>query len=355
MQKKKVLFFVNSMGVGGAERVTITIAKMLNEDIFDISFVLVGRRVEKIKDFIPDKYACIHLKVFNIWCFSIFKMLRVIEIMNPDIVFSSQTFINWRVLLAVWIKNRNIKTIIRSNCKAKEIKGLYKRMVSYTYPKATYLVMQTENMTEDFIDTFKLCRSQVITMHNPLDTDIIESKLNGVGNPYCGKNKKIVWIGHYSYVKGVDILIKAFTKVINHKENLELYLVGGYDESDFYYRFVIDWLKKYHLEQKVHILGYQDNPYKWIKYADVFVLSSRSEASPNVLFESLYLGTPVVVTQCTENINFIVIQGKNGYIVPVDNADELSQALLNVLQKGVKDVKLTYDLSTKEEWCRIFK
>ena len=86
----------------------------------------------------------------------------------------------------------------------------------------------------------------------------------------------------------------------------------------------------------------------------MLVLSSRSEASPNVLFEALYLGVPVVSTACTENINSIVKNGVNGYVVPVDDVEVMLQAMLRVVKGKIDDVKMIYHLSTEKDWRDLF-
>ena len=64
--KKKVLFFLPGT-VGGAERITVTIAKMLPQDEFEVKFVVVGRGLGDIVKFIPSDYPIIHLSIKSIW------------------------------------------------------------------------------------------------------------------------------------------------------------------------------------------------------------------------------------------------------------------------------------------------
>lgn len=65
--------------------------------------------------------------------------------------------------------------------------------------------------------------------------------------------------------------------------------------------------------------------------ADVFVLSSRSEGSPNALLDLLAVGTPAVSTDCPSATREILIDGNLGALVPVGDPRALSRAMLDAL------------------------
>ena len=65
--KRKILFFLPS-SVGGAERMTITIAKMLPRNLFNVKFVIVHKSMGDIINFIPKEYGIIHIPIHNIYC-----------------------------------------------------------------------------------------------------------------------------------------------------------------------------------------------------------------------------------------------------------------------------------------------
>lgn len=352
MQKKKILFFLNSMGVGGAERMTVTAAKSLDSNIYDIKFVLVGRIVCGIDSFIPSKYEQIRIRDLSIWDFVIVKMLRVLVREKPDVVFCSQTFLNWRLLAAVQLCGKNIKTIVRSNCKSCEITGFYKKMVSKFYPLADMVVVQTEAMERDFTRDFHIDNRKCQTLHNLLDVDYIDMKLKDDVSPYIDNGKiKYVNVGRVSKIKGQDVLLQAFGKLYEQNKNIELYFVGRYSENSEYYKELRKYIQKNSLSDVVHFVGFQDNPYKWERYADCFVLSSRSEASPNALFEAMYIGVPVISTSCTENISDIIQHEKNGYIVPVCDIKKMMDAM-----NEIKKIKINKGVnrSNLQDWIGLF-
>jgi glycosyltransferase involved in cell wall biosynthesis len=78
--------------------------------------------------------------------------------------------------------------------------------------------------------------------------------------------------------------------------------------------------------------GYDANPYKYVSRADLFVLSSRFEGLPNTLIEALAVGTPCVSTRCKSGPSEILLDGAGGFLVDVDAAEEMAEAIVSVLQ-----------------------
>ena len=112
--KRTVVFFLQA-GVGGAERVTVTIAKMLDQKKFSVIFCLVGdsASTSSIENFIPNDYKVCHVKKTNTFFF-ICSLARVILKFNSDIVFSSMMYINTKILFLAPFFYK-VKFIVRNN------------------------------------------------------------------------------------------------------------------------------------------------------------------------------------------------------------------------------------------------
>ncbi len=85
------------------------------------------------------------------------------------------------------------------------------------------------------------------------------------------------------------------------------------------------------LTNDVSFVGFQNNPYAYIKQADVFVLSSLYEGFGNVLVEALAAGTTIVSTDCPSGPREILAEGAYGHIVPVGDPVELAHAMEKAL------------------------
>jgi glycosyltransferase involved in cell wall biosynthesis len=81
----------------------------------------------------------------------------------------------------------------------------------------------------------------------------------------------------------------------------------------------------------VRLLGFQQNPFKYMAAADLFVLSSRFEGFGNVIVEAMACGVPVVATDCPFGPGEIIKDGRNGMLVAPDSTSALAEGILRVL------------------------
>ena len=329
MPKKKVLFFLPS-GVGGAERVTITIAKMLDREKFDVKFVIVGRSKGDISELIPETYPIELLYVYNIWCFATLKIINLLKRERPDTVFCSLRYLNPRVILAALIVGR-IKTIIRNDNTLQTLSMLQRLFIKASYRWADVIIAQQEEMRNEILSFTNTPGSKIIALQNPLDIEMIDGKVEKSQSPYRDDGIHYVCVGRIGKHKGQDVLISAFNIVHNKDAKTHLYLVGQYSQNDTYYKDLCQEINLYHLNDFVHFVGYTDNPYVWIKYADCCVLSSRNEGLPNVLLEALYLKTPSVATKCIPVIERIIKDGETGMLVPSEDYQSMANAMIDAL------------------------
>lgn len=350
MTKKKVIFFT-SPEVGGAERMTITIAKMLSTDQYDIRFVVIGHQKGNIVKFIPPELPVGLLKIRNIYDFTTIKLYRLMRKERPDVVFCSLIYLSIRVIQAAkWAGG--IKVIVRNNIGLSVIAPLTLRLCRYTYPKADVVIAQQEEMREELLQYLPLEKNKVVTLHNPIDTKTLEEKVKAE-TPYPNQNKtNYVWVGRVSREKGQDILIKAFHTVYAEDREARLYFVGKYDKNDVYYQSLVSLTDQMGLSEVVTFVGFDSNPYRWVMNCNCFVQPSRLEGLPNALIEAMYLGKPVVATRCIPVVDRIVEDGYNGYVVDSEDVEGMSKAML--LAVKLKDYKMTYKSASKEDFIQLF-
>ena len=103
----------------------------------------------------------------------------------------------------------------------------------------------------------------------------------------------------------------------------------------------------------MHFIGFDSNPYKWIKNCDCFVLPSRLEGLPNALVEAMYMKRPIVSTTCIDIIKRMVQDGYNGYLVPTENPRAMAEAMIKAIK--LRNFKMTYKPAQPEEFRRIFE
>lgn len=129
--------------------------------------------------------------------------------------------------------------------------------------------------------------------------------------------KTIIFIGRLSIQKSPWHLINAFNDVRKKNKDVNLIFIGdGNSQVSDYINILIN---DYKLNDNIFFLGRKNNPFKYLKHADVLVLSSHYEGTPNVIVEAIAVGTPVVTSYCTDGIielmNMTALEVKNENIV----------------------------------------
>ena len=346
---KKSLFFLPS-GVGGAERMSVLIGKMLPKDRYYVKYVVIGRQ-HKIYDILPKQYDVDCIPLHNIYAFSTLRILWKIIREKPDYVFASQVAYNPRIIIAAKMACRRV--IIRSSGMLGNYPSLKLIRVQFTYPKADRLIAQQEEMRQEMIQLLNVNPNKVIAIHNPIDTTDIDELSKGP-SPYPANNCiNFVQAASVNHRKAQDIAIQSFAIVNKEIPNSELYFVGNFDEkSDYFQRLQLlaDELK---VTRHIHFIGYDKNPFRWVKNSDCFVFPSRAEGLPNALIEASYLGVPCVATRCLTIVDEIIKDGQNGCVVNVDDVEAFAKAMLKAVK--LKNCKMIYKPGTSEEFTRLFE
>lgn len=352
---KKMLVFAQS-GVGGAERMSVTITKSLDRDKFKVQYYLVGDFEDErasLKQFIPDDLSvhCIGS------CSSILLILKFFFILakeKPDVVFASVLNINNKLLLLRKLF-RHVKFVIRCDNYLYTYNNKQRRIILKTYPNADIIIAQTDEMKNELVEEFGFDEHKIKVLQNPVDAETIKKRVQNGTNPYPIDEKvRYVASGRFAIQKGFDLLVKAFFEVKNKQPNAELYIIGNKTgDFDEYYQKVEQIIEEYGLKNAVFCPGFQSNPYVYVKYADCFVLSSRWEGLPNVMIEALYLGTPVAAFKCIPIIERIISDGVNGCLAEKDNITSLANAMLQASRLG--RVKTNYKSAQISDFHAIFK
>lgn len=349
-QKKKVLFFLNS-GTGGAERVTVAIAKMLPEEEFEVIFILAGKSKGTISEFIPQQFRKEYILFRNIWLGVWYKFYKVLKQERPYAIFCSTSAFSVRLLTAAKLIG-GIKTIIRSPSYFRLLRKDERIYCRLTFKYANVIIAQQEDMRKDILKNVKIPPQKVIVLQNPLDREYIEIMTTGA-TPFGEKEDiKYLCVGRFNYVKGQDVLAKAFVIVARQNPKAHLYFVGKYADNTFFHE-IEKTVKEGGCAERVHFVGYDPNPYRWMKYCDCFVLPSRIEGLPNSLIEAQYLGRPAVATTCIPIISEIVKDGVTGYTVPSENPEAMAAALLKAPALGT--IQSTYHSADDEEFIKLFE
>ena len=250
------------------------ISKFLIERGFKVKYVLVGNSNE-IFDILPSDIEYVRVKIYHQRLLGISRICNVMRKESPDYVFSSIIYINLRVLLAA--KLLGIKAIVRNDnsLKNREIEEV--PLMKYLYPTAKWIIAQQEEMKEEMVRKLSISSNLIKVLHNPIALDVIEPKATEF-NPFPSDNSiNYLWCGRFAPEKGQDILLQSFKLVLEKLPSSHLYLVGAKNEFTPYFNQIMSILNEYDFKGHVHLVGYDNNPYKWMKYCSCYVMPSRLE------------------------------------------------------------------------------
>jgi glycosyltransferase involved in cell wall biosynthesis len=216
-------------------------------------------------------------------------------------------------------------------------------LVKIFYRFADKIIAVSEGVKTDLVEKFNILPGNVDVIHNPIDLKrISELCNNSIEHVFFREGVPvIVSVGRLVPQKGYDILLKAFSNVIKEMD-ARLIILGEGPEKEVLLRLAQDLF----IIEKVFFAGFQNNPYKFISKADVFVLSSRYEGLPMVLLEAMACDTPVVSTDCKSGPREIVQNNICGLLVHTDDMDALSTAILKLLRD--KALRERFSISAKQ-------
>jgi len=167
--------------------------------------------------------------------------------------------------------------------------------------------------------------SNGVTIYNPIDIEEIKAKKD---DAIALEYPFIIAVGQFENpIKQFDLLIEYYGKTNLPMQNVHLVILGTGDEVK-----LKQVISQNQLSEKVHLLGYQDNPFSFISKAKFLVLSSQNEGLPNVILEAMACQTPVVAFDCPSGPSEI-INDKNGILVENQNWN----ALVNAMNKMIED------------------
>lgn len=338
----KILFYINTIGSGGAERVIKNLAEQFAKKGYECILV-TSLRCEN-EYILNDKVKRISLFENRIDGFFrrnsklISALKAVLKKEKPNLVVSFMGECNYRAIIAS--KSLRIKCIVSvRNDPNMEYSSFFKKTIAKVlYSKADGIVFQTKEAQEWFPNKIQK-KSRIIL--NQVDDVFLKTQIPP-------KRKDIVCVGRLVEQKNHKLLILAFKQISNIiNENLIIYGDGPLRED------LISMIKKEGLEEKVMIVGNKSDLCQYIKTAKLFVLSSDYEGLPNSLLEAMSLGIPCISTDCPcGGPRMVIKNGINGFLTPVGDVDALSKKICYVLEDDM--VREAIGLNAKEYSLKTF-
>jgi glycosyltransferase involved in cell wall biosynthesis len=345
-----ILFIINSLEGGGAERVFSTIVQNLlpRFDNVKIHVALLDDRVTRYK--LPEKVATHILNADGAMLPSIRGVRKLVRELKPDYALSFLARSNCASILATrGAKTRCIisERVHPSSHYPQSLSGKVNRWLMKTlYPMADVVIAVSKGVETDLRDNYGVQQNRLVTINNPYDHDGIAKK--GLAEPdFVLPDSYFVSIGRLVENKGFDMLIKAYAKA---KCLQKLIILGEGPKRDELEALI----QQLGLQDKVMMPGFADNPYSIVSRSDGYICASKAEGFPNAIVEAMILEKPIISTDChsgpaeilaeTDKANpSDIVQALHGILVPESNEAALSRAIALL----ANDEKLRLDYGHK--------
>jgi glycosyltransferase involved in cell wall biosynthesis len=346
--RKRVLFLMPSFtgGVGGAERVLSTVVRNLDHSSFECHLGLLQSGHTYLEGLPKD--VIVHQLNVSRMRYALPAIVKLVRKVKPDSVLSTVAYVNVMLVLAKPLLPPSTRVLLReaitpSAFIAQEAANpkLWKWFYRYLYPRADKIICLSNAMMMDMKEHFGISEEKMVHIYNPVDVERIHEATRNVANPFLSEEKNLVAVGRLQHQKGFDLLIGALPNIIERIPGTRLTILGEGPLDGALKRQA----QELGIDGNIDFLGFKADPWRFIKYADVFVLPSRFEGLPNAVLEALALGKKVVATDCPGALREVKESVDSLVLVPPKNPAELANAIVAVLQNspaalvGLEEIK----------------
>jgi N-acetylgalactosamine-N,N'-diacetylbacillosaminyl-diphospho-undecaprenol 4-alpha-N-acetylgalactosaminyltransferase len=369
-EKATILFVINSLAGGGAERVLTTIlgASAPWRDRYDVHLALLDDQPRAYA--VPDWIEVTQLDARHRLGASIAQLRRLVGRLNPDVAFAFLTRANVATAVAMagrgrpWLISERVNTSAHLGSGTGAIAA--RAMVRFAYPRARHVIAVSDGVADDLVENFGVARDRVSAIANPVDHDAIATQA-AAPSPLAIDGDYVVAAGRLVPNKNFALLIDAFAASgMPHR----LVIMGeGPERASLEAQIAANGLT-----ERVLLPGFVANPFAVLARARLFAMPSNAEGFPNGLVEAMACGLPVVATNCASGPSEILAglprdsvvdarQVPAGALVPPNDVAAFASALREVASEprrtafahAARQRSLDYGVAqaTEHYWRRI--
>lgn len=311
----KILFFIHSLGGGGAERIaTILLNHLCKKNEVYVAVTAQNSNPFHIDNRVKTIIRGNKCKVIGIRSIiRLWNTYKIIKNVNPNLIISFTVEINKDILPINLLTQKKI--IVSERNSTKHNNSIWKLICRrFLYPLSNKVVF----VAEEECKNSNLVNKTFI--YNPCHLETFSD--------YSHREKKIIAVGslHKWHQKGFDILIGAWSKIEKDYPDWQLEILGRTPKSP-----ISDLLKRTGLEKRVTLLGPTDDVASILRKKSIYVLSSRYEGFPNGLLESMSQGCACIATNCPTGPKEIITNGISGLLAETENADDIAMKIKSLI------------------------
>ena len=288
----RILFYIDCMGVGGAQRVMKNLIEKFANDGDQVILITDYVPTDGKKEYeIPSSVKRISL---NEYCKSkekpsnierVLTLRKILISEKPEVAVSFMCPPNYRMLIGSMGLKHKVLVSARNDPKVEYGTGFRKLIANILFRFADGVVFQTEEASAYFVKNIRK-KSKII--YNPVDPIFFQKK-------WKNSSHEIVAIGRLQPQKNPELLLDAFIRIADKFPD---YSLGYYGDGELKDRLKT-LAEQNGLADRVHFYGIsRDVPAVLENNAKLYVLSSDFEGLPNALMEAMTVGVPIISTDC---------------------------------------------------------
>jgi Glycosyltransferase len=364
----KVVRIVSELDFGGVEQVlAYSLPKLQKVRDLEIEVIVLGKGGRVSKELIA-KGVKVQILGFNprIPNFKLLGILTTLLVeLKPDVVHTQGAEANFH---GVWAANLSkVSRIIAEEIGIPNHHSFWKWIFRSMYSKAHRLIAISKAVEKEIVGLGEVGEEKVRVIYNPVDyerleigeerIEWIESKEfvqrtnlvrgNDAGEDKEKADKSFVFVTTCRLVpiKNLGRLIEAFGGLVraNSDKNLRLRIVGDGPERENLEKEIRDK----GLENRVEILGFQEDIWPFLFESDIFILPSLREGSSVSLAEAMTVGLPSIVTQIG-GASEILGESQSGFLIDPLDSTSIQSAMQQMLDFSQEERKAMGERAKKE-------
>src|SRR5690625_1153383 len=333
-QPKQTTFFVSTISNGGAEAVCVNIANGLAERGWQVDLLVLHTKEQAYLERLSPKVNLIDLKANRARYAAPALLWYMLRNRPKQLVVFKYELIDLVVMLKKLFRfntkiiGRNISILSGSRKASSGASGrsLVKRWLGTPIEQVDCLINQSYEMQKDLLQHHPVLKDRSVVIHNPVAAHI---EAYAKANPSKNVNEEyILCVGRLAPVKAFHQAIAAFALIANQYSKLRLKFVGQGELQ----QALQQQARELGIADRVDFEGFQTDVIPYYRNAALTLLTSNYEGFPNVLIESIVLGTPVVSFDCPSGPREILDYGKYGKLVEPGDIEGLAQAIISILE-----------------------
>ena len=342
---QSVLLFIDSLKIGGAERVTLQWAEWLLEGGWNVTlltsksashdFYPVPAGLRRLRE--PALPGALDRALF--WPLKLWRLRMLLRREQPDLLIGMTTLPSIKLALASIGLSSRLVLSERNYPPARPLAWRWRLLRGLAYPRAHLHLVQTQGIAQWLHQRGLARRTAVLPNAIVWPIPRLAPQLNPEASVPLGQ-KMILAVGTKLHQKGFDRLVAAFAGLQADFPDWSLVILGIQDVP---YRGVNQAAQLRQLmgsaSSRLILPGNVGNVGDWYRASDLFVLASRFEGYPNVLLEAMASGLPCLAVDCPTGPSDLIDPGLNGWLVServasTDMAPALRRALEDVAARA---------------------